>query len=51
MLEIADAAGVDVSVFHDWAPLNRILSPGFVERAVQWTNCTTLGPEWEELPG
>ena len=51
MLEVADAAGVDVSAFHDWAPLNRILSPEFVERAVQWGNCTTLGDEWEELAG
>ena len=51
MLEIADATGVDVSAFHDWAPLNRILSPEFVERAVQWGNCTTLGDEWEELAG
>jgi hypothetical protein len=51
MLEIAEAAGVEVSMHHDWAPLNRLLSPGFVERSVSWGNCTWLGSEWEELDG
>jgi predicted AlkP superfamily pyrophosphatase or phosphodiesterase len=30
ILEIAKSAGVDVSLFHDWAPLNRIFSSAFV---------------------
>ena len=30
VLESAEAAGVDVKLFHDWAPLNRVLSSTFV---------------------
>lgn len=30
ILEIAKTAGVDVSLFHDWAPLSRIFSSDFV---------------------
>ena len=39
ILEIAEAAGVDVALFHDWAPLDRVLSPGFISRAVTTEFC------------
>eukprot|EP01049_Picozoa_sp_SAG25_P008686 SAG25_NODE_804_length_5258_cov_4.192285_3_plen_343_part_00 len=39
VLEVAEGAGCNVSLFHNWEPLNRPLSPGFVRRSVRTVLC------------